>query len=126
MLMIFKHQFSRSIVLTARPHQNSTVRHNSEQGNPLTLVSEPHSDLVDAIFYAVSGNGILAVSESVDSDPKNHELSPGDFAFVPAWTEHQIKNETDEDVVFLVIQSGPTPIRADLTDWGGDMVKTRK
>ncbi|WAO93610.1 Cupin-2 domain-containing protein [Fusarium falciforme] len=98
-------------VLTARPHQNSTVRHNSEQ---------------DAIFYAVSGNGILAVSESVDSDPKNHELSPGDFAFVPAWTEHQIKNETDEDVVFLVIQSGPTPIRADLTDWGGDMVKSRK
>lgn len=62
----------------------------------------------------------------MDSDPKNHELSPGDFAFVPAWTEHQIKNETDEDVVFLVIQSGPTPIRADLTDWGGDMVKSRK
>ena len=90
------------------------------------MLLKPHADLVDAIFYAVSENGVLAVSESVDSEPKNHELSPGDFAFVPAWTEHQIKNETDEDVVFLVIQGGPTPLRADLTDWGGDMVKTRK
>ncbi|KAF4469833.1 cupin domain-containing [Fusarium albosuccineum] len=98
-------------VITTRPHSDSTVRHNSEQ---------------DAIFYLVSGNGILLVGETVGSDPKHHELSAGDFAFVPAWTEHQLKNETDEDVVWLEIQSGSTPLRADLTDWAGDMIKTRK
>ena len=57
---------------------------------------------------------------------KRHELSPGDFAFVPAWTEHQMKNESDEDMVWLVIQSGSHPIGLDLADWGGDEVTTHK
>ncbi|KAF4977132.1 hypothetical protein FZEAL_6320 [Fusarium zealandicum] len=96
--------------LTTRPHSDTSIRHNSEQ---------------DAIFYAVSGNGTLIVNEAVGSDLKNHDLSPGDFAFVPAWTEHQVRNETDQDVVLLVIQSGSSPIRADLADWGGDVIMTR-
>ncbi|KAM0551905.1 hypothetical protein ACHAPJ_008244 [Fusarium lateritium] len=96
--------------LTTRPHSKSTVRHNSEQ---------------DAIFYAVSGNGVLVVNEAVGSELKHHQLSPGDFAFVPAWIEHQIKNDTDEDVQWLVIQNGSTPIRADLTEWGGDVIEAK-
>lgn len=50
---------------------------------------------------------------------KRHDLSTGDFAFVPAWTEHQAQNSSDEDVVWLVIQSGSHPVGADLIDWGG-------
>ncbi|EWZ45716.1 hypothetical protein FOQG_00084 [Fusarium oxysporum f. sp. raphani 54005] len=97
-------------VLTTRPHSKSTVRHNSEQ---------------DTIIYAVSGNGVLIVNEAVNSELKHHDLAPGDFAFVPAWIEHQVKNDTDEDVQWLMIQSGSTPIRADLTEWGGDVIQSK-
>ncbi|KAG8666495.1 hypothetical protein FPOAC2_11609 [Fusarium poae] len=97
-------------VITTRPHCKSTIRHNSEQ---------------DTIIYAVSGNGTLIVSEAVNSELKHHELAPGDFAFVPAWIEHQIKNDSDEDFQLLMIQNGPAPIKADLTEWGGDVVKTK-
>ncbi|KAF9767718.1 hypothetical protein IL306_015077 [Fusarium sp. DS 682] len=97
-------------VITTRPHSKSTVRHNSEQ---------------DTIIYAVSGNGTLIVNEAVNSELKHHDLAPGDFAFVPAWIEHQVKNDTDEDVQWLMIQSGSTPIRADLTDWAGDVIQSK-
>ncbi|KAM0411638.1 hypothetical protein ACHAPD_009855 [Fusarium lateritium] len=79
----------------------------------------------DTIIYAVSGNGTLIVSEAVNSELKHHELAPGDFAFVPAWIEHQIKNDSDEDFQLLMIQNGPAPIKADLTEWGGDVIKTK-
>ncbi|KAH6982740.1 RmlC-like cupin domain-containing protein [Ilyonectria destructans] len=99
-----------ALVLTTRPNSASTIRHNSEQ---------------DAIVYAVSGHGTLIVNQGLDMDLKNYDLSPGDFAFIPAWTEHQVKNDTDEDIVWLIIQSGPHPIGADLADWGGDMITLR-
>lgn len=79
----------------------------------------------DTIIYAVSGNGTLIVNEAVNSELKHHELAPGDFAFVPAWIEHQIKNDSDEDFQLLMIQSGSTPIRADLEDWGGNVIGTK-
>lgn len=76
--------------------------------------------VLDAIVYAVSGTGILVVKEGFEDHLRPHTLSPGDFAFIPAWTEHQIRNETDEDVVWVVMQSGSQPVGAILTDWGGD------
>ncbi|KAM0229267.1 hypothetical protein ACHAP5_011709 [Fusarium lateritium] len=97
-------------VLTTRPHSKSTVRHNSEQ---------------DTIIYAVSGHGILVVNEAVNSELKYHDLAPGDFAVVPPWVEHQFHNNTGEDAQWLVIQNGSKPIRADLTEWGGDVIKVR-
>ncbi|KAK5992990.1 hypothetical protein PT974_06415 [Cladobotryum mycophilum] len=96
-------------VLTTRPHSTSPIRHNSEQ---------------DAIVYAVSGTGVLVVKEGFEGELRRHELSPGDFAFVPAWTEHQAQNESDQDVVWVITQSGSHPVGAILTDWGGDEVKT--
>jgi len=58
-----------------------------------------------------------------DGELKKHELSPGDFAFVPPWTEHQEVNDTDENVVWILIRNGPTPLVFYLTDWGGDEAK---
>ncbi|KAF5539741.1 uncharacterized protein FTJAE_11806 [Fusarium tjaetaba] len=81
--------------------------------------------VTDTIIYAVSGNGVLIVNEAVNSELKHHDLAPGDFAFVPAWVEHQVKNDTDEDVQWLMIQNGSTPIRADLTEWGGDVIQSK-
>ncbi|UNI24832.1 hypothetical protein JDV02_010548 [Purpureocillium takamizusanense] len=118
-------------VVTARPKSCSSVKHNSEQ---------------DAIIYAVSGTGILVVNEgsfssggldgAVDKESdsaaeegadgnrlRRHTLRPGDFAFVPAWTEHQVRNEAgDEDVVWVVVQGGSRPVGATLAGWGGDEV----
>ena len=62
------------------------------------------------------------MNDSFEEELRRHLLSAGDFAFVPAWTEHQIRNETDTDLVMVVIQSGSRPVGAILTDWGGDEV----
>ncbi|KAJ2971187.1 hypothetical protein NQ176_g7820 [Zarea fungicola] len=93
--------------LTIRPQSSTPVRHNSEQ---------------DAIIYAVSGTGVLLVNEGFEEEPRLHTLTAGDFAFVPAWTEHQMENNTDADLVMVVIQSGSRPVGAILSDWGGDEV----
>jgi len=61
--------------------------------------------------------------ESEHVEPKRHEIGAGDFIFIPPWTEHQMINETDEDVVWVVIYSGPHPTTVDLTEWGGPEVK---
>ncbi|KAK6859616.1 hypothetical protein PG990_013128 [Apiospora arundinis] len=95
-------------VLTAKPRCASAVHHHGEQ---------------DTIIYAASGTGILMTNPDNDGELKKHELSPGDFAFVPPWTEHQEVNDTDEDVVWILIRNGPTPLVFYLTDWGGDEAK---
>jgi mannose-6-phosphate isomerase-like protein (cupin superfamily) len=92
-------------VLTTRPQSATPIRHNGE---------------LDAIVYVASGTGTLIVNEGFNSDLRRHELSSGDFAVIPAWTEHQIRNDTGADVVCIVVQSGSSPEGATLTDWGGD------
>ncbi|KAL7620546.1 hypothetical protein AAE478_009541 [Parahypoxylon ruwenzoriense] len=67
--------------------------------------------------------GRLVTSSGTDDELKRHELSAGDFAFIPPWTEHQEINETDEDVVWILIRSGPEPVVVWLTGWGGDETK---
>lgn len=97
-------------VMFAGPHSDSAVHHNSEH---------------DTIIYAASGKGILATSppenysDDEEQPPRQQELEPGDFAFIPAWTEHQLINKTDEQVVWVVIQGGSAPIVVPLTGWGG-------
>lgn len=81
--------------------------------------------MIDAILYVTSGQGVLHVKEGLEGDLKKHELSTGDFVFVPAWTEHQVCNETDQDTVWLVFQHGARPVGAELADWGGDETQTR-
>ncbi|KAH6609021.1 cupin [Trichoderma cornu-damae] len=80
--------------------------------------------VVDAIIYAVSGTGTLVVKEGFGGELRHHDLQPGDFAFVPAWTEHQARNDMDQDLVWVVVQSGPRPVGAILADWGSKEVKT--
>ncbi|KAK8075506.1 hypothetical protein PG997_010169 [Apiospora hydei] len=77
----------------------------------------------DTIIYAASGTGILMTNPGSEGDLVKHELSPGDFAFVPPWTEHQEINDTDEDLVWILIRNGPEPLVFWLTDWGGDEAK---
>ncbi|KAI0015421.1 cupin domain-containing protein [Xylariomycetidae sp. FL0641] len=95
-------------VLVAKAQTSSAVHHHGEQ---------------DTIIYAAAGKGILVTSPGHDEELQRHELSAGDFAFVPPWTEHQEINETDEDVTWILIRSGPEPAVVYLTGWGGDEAK---
>ncbi|KAF3054736.1 hypothetical protein CFAM422_013287 [Trichoderma lentiforme] len=100
---------SAIVVLRIPPNSWSPIHHNSEQ---------------DAIINVVSGTGTLVVKEGFKGELRHHELHPGDFAFVPAWTEHQARNDSDQDLVWVITQSGPRPVGAILTDWGGQEIKT--
>ncbi|KAG5985462.1 hypothetical protein E4U55_000024 [Claviceps digitariae] len=74
----------------------------------------------DAIIYTVSGSGILTVNEGFETELRKHDIGGGDFAFVPAWTEHQFSNSQDIDLVCVVIHGGSRPVGATFLDWGGD------
>ena len=90
--------------MIAHPHTASAVHHHGEQ---------------DTIVYAASGHG------AVISDDGNtrQELSPGDFALIPAWTEHQEVNEGDEEVTWIITRSGAEPVVVNLEGWGGSRKK---
>lgn len=96
-------------VMRAKPHCSSAVHHHGEQ---------------ETIIYAASGRGVLVTNTGGGEDNlKRHELAAGDFAFIPPWTEHQEINATDEDVVWILVRSGPEPIVVYLTGWDGDQAK---
>ncbi|EFQ31939.1 cupin domain-containing protein [Colletotrichum graminicola] len=95
-------------VLTLNAHATSAIRHHGEQ---------------DTIVYVASGTGLLLVSPGAGQDVKRHEMSTGDFAFIPSWTEHQMLNESDDDAVWVITRSGSQPVNVGLTDWGGDEAK---
>lgn len=59
-------------------------------------------------------------------EPIQHPLSQGDFAFIPAWTEHQARNDSPtETVIWVVIRSGGSPVEVNLTDWGGETAEEK-
>ncbi|KAK1752982.1 RmlC-like cupin domain-containing protein [Echria macrotheca] len=99
-------------VLIVKPRSRTTIRHNAEQ---------------DAIIYAVSGTGVLLWipnDEEVEEEekPERQIIEKGDFAFIPAWREHQVLNESkDQDLHWVVIRSGPAPVEVDLLHWGGEV-----
>jgi len=103
---------------------------------PLLAPRKPNSDhtgtsstnltyihIKDAIIYAVSGKGVLLSSPKDDEDedneePERHAIEKGDFAFIPAWTEHQVVNESDEeDLHWVITRSGPQPVEVNLKGW---------
>jgi len=63
----------------------------------------------------VSGNGTVV---SGPNGSNRQELSPGDWALIPAYAEHQEVNDGDEDVVWVIHRGGRTPIVHNIEDWG--------
>jgi hypothetical protein len=130
--------------MIARPHTSSAIHHHGEQGWPFSsqphylsplshrqslrhsLIlsrSQPSFSLPDTIIYAASGHGTIVTNPSLrdSSDVSQltcYDLAPGDFALIPAWTEHQEVNESDEDVVWIVTRSGSSPVVVNLEGWG--------
>ncbi|KAI1821611.1 RmlC-like cupin domain-containing protein [Xylaria intraflava] len=96
-------------MLRVKPHCTSAVHHNGEQ---------------ETIIYAASGTGVLVTNTGGGEEHlRRYELSAGDFAIVPPWTEHQEVNETDEEIVWVLVRTGPEPTTVYLTGWDGDQVK---
>lgn len=52
------------------------------------------------------------------------DLKPGDWALIPAYAEHQEINDGDEEVVWVIVRSGPVPIVENLKAWGESLGKT--
>lgn len=70
-------------------------------------------DSPDTIVYAAQGKGtIVSGGGSTRAD-----LEPGDFALIPAFTEHQEVNDSDGDVVWVITRGGRTPIVQNLEGW---------
>ncbi|KAH6720765.1 RmlC-like cupin domain-containing protein [Leptodontidium sp. MPI-SDFR-AT-0119] len=86
-------------VMTALPHTSSAIHHHGEQ---------------DTIVYAASGHGAIIS----DNGKTRQELAPGDFALIPAWTEHQEVNDGEEEVTWIITRSGGEPVVVNLKGWG--------
>jgi len=69
----------------------------------------------DTIVYAAKGFGSIV---SGPNGSKRQDLSPGDFALIPAYAEHQEVNDSDEDVVWIITRGGRNPIVQNLDGWG--------
>ncbi|PWY83370.1 RmlC-like cupin [Aspergillus heteromorphus CBS 117.55] len=88
-----------SLVMCAQPHTSSAVHHHGEQ---------------DTIVYAAKGYGSIVF----DGGKERKDLSPGDFAIIPAYTEHQEANRSDEPVEWVIVRTGRTPVTVNLEGWG--------
>lgn len=64
-------------------------------------------------MYAAKGNGTIVS----DGGSVRQQLSPGDFALIPAFAEHQEVNDSDEDVVWVITRGGRNPIVENVNGW---------
>ncbi|KAI9815984.1 MAG: hypothetical protein M1827_001976 [Pycnora praestabilis] len=69
----------------------------------------------DTIIYAASGHGTVV---SGPNGCNRQKLSPGDFALIPAYAEHQELNDGDEEVTWIITRSGRSPVVENLEGWG--------
>ncbi|KAL8747040.1 MAG: hypothetical protein Q9190_001038 [Brigantiaea leucoxantha] len=90
--------FNIKTVMKAGPHSSSGVHHHGPQ---------------DTVVYVASGHGTI-VSEG---GRKRQQLSPGDFALIPAYAQHQEVNDGAEEVVWIITRSGRTPVVKNLEGW---------
>ncbi|KAF2102992.1 hypothetical protein NA57DRAFT_52529 [Rhizodiscina lignyota] len=86
-------------LMIAKPHTASAVHHHGEE---------------DTIVYCVSGHGSIV---SGPNGSKREDLSPGDWALIPSFAEHQEVNDSDGDIVWVICRGGRTPIVENLQSW---------
>ncbi|CAN8101281.1 unnamed protein product [Discula destructiva] len=113
-------------VLTVQPQSATAIHHNGEQDviiyatTPGILLTSRPLDTVKAIRADMKGEE----PSSEEEEPRRLELQGGDFALIPAWSEHQVVNEAvDKDVSWVVFRYGAEPIQVDLDGWGGRRIK---
>ena len=85
--------------MIAKPHSSSAIHHHGTQ---------------DTVVYCVRGRGAVVSEEGT----KTQVLEKGDFALIPAHTEHQEINDGDEEVEWIITRSGRVPVVENLAGWG--------
>ncbi|KAL5612287.1 hypothetical protein BROUX41_000174 [Berkeleyomyces rouxiae] len=90
-------------------HSATSIRHHSEQ---------------ETMIYVISGSLILSTKPDLDGDVITNVISRGDFVNIPPWTEHQLRNNTDEKATWLAMRNASLPVTVDLVDWGEEEVVT--
>ncbi|KAL1898049.1 hypothetical protein Cpir12675_002138 [Ceratocystis pirilliformis] len=88
-------------------HANTSIRHHSEQ---------------ETIIYVISGALILSTKPDLEGDVITNVISRGDFVSIPPWTEHQLRNDSDEKATWLAMRNASSPVTVDLVDWGEEEV----
>ncbi|KAJ4422248.1 hypothetical protein N0V82_003108 [Gnomoniopsis sp. IMI 355080] len=110
-------------VLTVQPRSASAIHHHEIIIYATTagvLLTSPALDPVKALRADIKGEQIASEEEQ----PRRFELSTGDFAFIPAWTEHQIVNEgSKRDMSWVLFHGGGEPLQVDLDGWGGGRIR---
>ncbi|OJJ78754.1 uncharacterized protein ASPGLDRAFT_53351 [Aspergillus glaucus CBS 516.65] len=88
-----------SLVMEAQAHSCSAVHHHGNQ---------------DTVVYAAHGYGSIVF----DGGKRREDLSPGDFALIPAYAEHQEVNESGAEVKWIITRTGRKPVTVNLEGWG--------
>lgn len=112
-----KHRGLTARVMIAKPHSASAVHHHGEEGTSISPALSQFLThyLSDTIVYAASGHGAIVWGPN---GSKRQELSPGDFALIPAFAEHQEVNDSDAEVKWIITRGGRNPIVHNLDGWG--------
>lgn len=76
-----------------------------------------HTKSTDTIIYVVSGHGSIVS----DNGKTRSDVSPGDFALIPAFTQHQELNDGDADFVCTITRGGRHPVVVNLDGWGQEL-----
>jgi uncharacterized RmlC-like cupin family protein len=93
------------------------------RAEPRSASAIHHHGIQDTIVYAVSGHGSLVSSSGKTQDGPfgdlRQDLNPGDWALIPAYREHQEVNDSDEEVVWVIVRAPEgVPIVENLKGWG--------
>lgn len=86
---------------------------------PRSASAVHHHGAQDTVVYAVSGRGSVVS----DGGRARVDLEPGDYALIPAFAEHQEVNDSDAEVLWVIVRSGRVPDVVNLTGWGGEPVQ---
>lgn len=89
-----------SSIMTAKPHSSSDVHTHGPQ---------------DTIIYCLKGTGKIAF----DNGKNVVEVKEGDFALIPQHCEHQEINDSEDEIVWVIVRSGSEPVVKNLGGWGG-------
>ncbi|KAL2891624.1 hypothetical protein HOO65_010982 [Ceratocystis lukuohia] len=106
-----------------RPH----MARASQRKSPLRVTNKlvNRSDYMcasETIIYVISGALILSTKPDLEGDVITNVISRGDFVSIPPWTEHQLRNDSDEKATWLAMRNASSPVTVDLVDWGEEEV----
>lgn len=60
---------------------------------------ESHRDPMEEIYFVVNGSGEMGV------DDDTRQVNPGDAIWIPTGSAHRLLNNTDQELVILVVAS---------------------